>query len=717
MSKKTSNWVSAVAAICVLNACATGNQAGTAAETRQTVESRINRTDAADPTASKQASDTATTDTPVTLLPEPDDTDARLRVETEISPGTGNFINTQAARRNARSSVSASGDIVLNFENSDIREVVNTVLGDMLGVNYMVDSAVAGTVTLSTSRPMSIDQVLPTLEVLLRMNGAVLRKSDGIYSVVPDSKAFSGAISPQIGLANDRGFQLLIVPLRFISASEMQSILEPMLPESSILKVDSTRNLLLIGGALIELQQAQATVNVFDIDQMQGMSVGLFRMKNAEAESVRGELQTLLGADSDGPLAEMIQFITVSRLNALIVMSKQSRYLDEARIWIERLDRADETAGQNMYVYPVQNGRAENLAGLLSELFSGRELVGGSRAGPGSGARSPSPRAAANAPVNAASMRSAGQSAAAGNDAVTTGVGEVRIIADEENNALVIMASRADYAKIKSAVRRLDVLPLQVLVEATIVEVSLTDELSYGLQWFFHHNIGSSSKQGLGELFPLSVDPSFSYTVKGQGGDVRAVLNLLAADSRLNVISSPSLMVLDNRTATIKVGDQVPIRTSETTSLATSGTDPLITSTIQYRDTGVLLEVTPRVNPGGMVMLEITQDVNDVDLTTTSGIDSPTIIQRRITTSVAVQSGETVVLGGLIRDNESESESGVPGLRSIPGIGRLFSSKTTSSNRTELLVLITPTAISNLAEARDATEEMKRKLAGIDFDS
>ncbi len=718
MSKKVSNWVSAAAAICVLNACATGNQVGTtAAEDRQTVESRISRTDAADPAASTQASTTATTDTPVTLLPESDEADARLRVETEVSPGTGNFINTQAARRNARSSDSASGDIVLNFENSDIREVVNTVLGDMLGVNYMVDSAVAGTVTLSTSRPMTIDQVLPTLEVLLRMNGAVLRKSDGIYSVVPDSKAFSGAISPQIGLANDRGFQLLIVPLRFISASEMQSILEPMLPESSILKVDSTRNLLLIGGALIELQQAQATVNVFDIDQMQGMSVGLFRMKNAEAESVRAELQTLLGADSDGPLAEMIQFVTVSRLNALIVMSKQSRYLDEARIWIERLDRADETAGQNMYVYPVQNGRAENLAGLLSELFSGRESVGRSRAGPGSGARSPSPRAAANAPVNAASMRTAGQSTAAGSDAVTTGVGEVRIIADEENNALVIMASRADYAKIKSAVRRLDVLPLQVLVEATIVEVSLTDELSYGLQWFFHHNIGSSGKQGLGELFPLSVDPSFSYTVNGQAGDVRAVLNLLAADSRLDVISSPSLMVLDNHTATIKVGDQVPIRTSETTSLATSGIDPLVTTTIQYRDTGVLLEVTPRVNPGGMVMLEITQDVNDVDLTTTSGIDSPTIIQRRITTSVAVQSGETIVLGGLIRDNESESESGIPGLRSIPGIGRLFSSKTTSSNRTELLVLITPTAISNLAEARDATEEMKRKLAGIDFDT
>jgi len=348
------------------------------------------------------------------------------------------------------------------------------------------------------------------------------------------------------------------------------------------------------------------------------------------------------------------------------------------------------------------------LAGLLGDLFGSDDSTRRSGTGSGSGARSPSP-------MNPANQAAGSQGSGSNPDMMGAGVdSEVRIIADQENNALIIKATRADYSKIKAAIRRLDVVPLQVLVEATIVEVTLTDELSYGLQWFFDHTIDGKG-QGVGELFPLTVDPSFSYTLMDTAGSVRAVLNLLAADSRLNVISSPSLMVLDNRTATIKVGDQVPIRTSETTSLATSGDSPLVTSTIQYRDTGVLLEVTPRVNPGGMVMLEITQDVNDVDNTTTSAIDSPTIIQRRITTSVAVQSGESVVLGGLIRNNESESESGIPVLGSIPVLGRLFSSKVTSTIRTELLVLITPTAISNVAEARDATIEMKKKLAGIDF--
>jgi len=632
----------------------------------------------------------------------------------EISSGSGNFINYAAARRNATRKSTSGGDIVLNFEKTDIHEVINTILGEMLGANYVIDPAVSGTVTLATSQPLSRAELLPTLEALLRVNGVVVHEADGIYSVVPASKAMSGTMAPQVRLSGDLGYQLLVVPLRFIGATEMQSILQPLLPESGIVKVDTTRNHLLIAGTKAELEQAKATIDVFDVDQMQGMSVGLFRLENAEASDVRDELKTILGADDDGPLADMLRFITINRMNALVVVSTQSQYLDDAKTWIERLDRAGDAAGENMYVYPVQNGRAENLASLLTQLFDARGGTGvlGST---GSGLLSPSPVNPARAASGQAAMPAAAPtSARIASGAAGDMSGSVKIIADSENNALLIMASRTDYEKIRSAIRRLDVMPLQVLVEATILEVTLSDELSYGLQWFFKNGIGDS-KSGIGELFPLPVDPSFSYTVKDSSANIRAILNLLAADSRLDIISSPSLMVLDNRTATIKVGDQVPIRTSETTSLATSGTDPLVTSTIQYRDTGVLLEVTPRVNPGGMVVLEITQDVNDVDQTTTSDIDSPTIIQRRIMTSVAVQSGETVVLGGLIRNNQSESEAGVPGLRSVPGVGRLFSSKTTTNTRTELLVLITPTAISNVAEAKKSTEEMKRKLDGIDF--
>jgi general secretion pathway protein D len=658
--------------------------------------------------ATAEAADATPVEEPVTAAgADGDDTG----VQTEILNGSGSFIDADAARRNIWRPDGTEGDIVLNFEESDIRDVAKTILGDMLNANYTVDPAVTGTVTLSTSRPMSAESLLPTLEVLLGMNGAALTKTNGIYAVIPAARAPGSGLSPQLGLTSSRGYQLLVVPLEYISVTQMQAILEPLLPESSFMNVDKARNLLLIGGARVELQQAQATVNVFDVDQMRGMSIGLFRLDNADADEIRNELEAILGANDDGPLADMLQMVTISRLNALVVMSKQDTYLEEVRGWIKRLDRADESAGLNMYVYPVQNGRAENLAQLLSDLFTTGDSGGFQGSTLGSGARSPSPVSGGAAGAGAAQLPRTNNA-----DSPTSGAGEVRIIADQENNALVIMATRTDYARILAAVRRLDVMPLQVLVEATILEVTLTDELSYGLQWFFKNSL-SDFYQGGGELLPLTVDPSFSYTVTGWDGDVRAVLNLLAADAKLDVVSSPSLMVLDNRTATIKVGDQVPIRTSETTSLASSGNDPLVTSTIQYRDTGVVLEVTPRVNPGGMVMLEITQDVNDVDNTTTSSIDSPTIIQRRISTSVAVKSGESVVLGGLIRENESVSDSGVPGLRRIPVLGRLFSSRTTSTTRTELLVLITPTAISNVNEAREATLEMKNKLAGIDFGS
>ena len=268
------------------------------------------------------------------------------------------------------------------------------------------------------------------------------------------------------------------------------------------------------------------------------------------------------------------------------------------------------------------------------------------------------------------------------------------------------------------AIQKLDVLPLQVLVEATIVEVNLEDELRYGLQWFFKNSIDGKTLRGTLGRFPLTtptdLTPTGSLTLFDAAG-ARVLLDLLASDSKINVISSPTLLVQDNRTATIRVGDQVPVRTSETTN--TSGTvgedSALVTSTIQFRDTGVLLEVKPRINAGGMIALEITQEVNDVKPTTTSGIDSPTITQRRINTSVAIQSGETLVLGGLIKENNGRTNEGLPYLRHVPVLGWAFGSKGKSLSRTELVVMITPTAVTKLDEAREVTREYRSKLKDV----
>ena len=544
---------------------------------------------------------------------------------------------------------------------------------------------------------------------------------------MPLEAAPSAGLVPRLDTKQMRGYQLLVVPLRYISAAELMKILEPLKPSKGLMTVDERRNLLMVAGSQEELNNIRETVQLFDVDQLRGMSVGLFRLQSVEAGVVLKELETIFGDASGGPLAGMMRFLPIERLNALLVITPQSKYLDDAQAWIERLDRAEGGQGSSMFVYYVQNGKAETMAEVLTQLFEGKakpKTEGESGNGNGSmDTNAPPPLTPAEGEAPAAEPAPAEPVLIGpGGEGTSLAVGEVSIIADEENNALLIMATATDYDKVLKAIQKIDILPLQVLVEATIVEVTLEDELRYGLQWFFKNSIGGMrglAVLGAGRplLGPTDLTPTGSYTVI-EDGEARVLLDLLARDSKLNVVSSPTLMVLDNRTASIRVGDQVPIRTSETTN--TSGVvaepeDPsaLVTSTIQYRDTGVLLEVTPRVNAGGMITLEITQEVNDVSDTQTSGIDSPTINQRRIATNVAIQSGETLVLGGLIKEDEGRASEGLPYLRHIPVLGWLFGSQGKSKSRTELVVMLTPTAVTKLDEAREVTREYRNKLKDV----
>ncbi|WP_319781384.1 type II secretion system secretin GspD [Oceanisphaera sp. IT1-181] len=600
---------------------------------------------------------------------------------------------------------------MLNFQGSDIAEVVKTILGDILQLNYSLDDRVRGPVYLQTSRPISRDDVLPTLESLLQTHGAVLIHNNGRFEVVPATDVPSASLNPTLALAVGRGYQMLLLPLRYIGAREMEKILEPIKPRQGGVLVDDRRNMLTLVGTEDELQNIRETVGIFDVDQLKGMSVGLFRLQASSADIIADELQAIFGNEAEGPLAGMIRYLPIERLNALMVITPQERYLTDARIWIERLDRAENPRGLNMYVYHVQNGKADNLAELLTQLFDNQRRNHSNTGGP-----APLPAAVAT-DTSGITPPPPPTPQPIGLHSSNLDVADVSIIADLERNALVIMSSSADYQKVEQAIKRLDIQPLQVLVEATIVEVSLEDELRYGLQWYFRNSLGGGLR-GAGAVGALPIPSPFgggvaasaSYEIFNATG-TRALLTALASDSKLNVISSPSLMVLDNHTAVIRIGDQVPVRTSETTN---TGSDNLnTTSTIQFKDTGVLLEVTPRVNSGGMVVLDISQEVNDVAPTTTSGIDSPTITQRKINTRVAIQSGGTLVLGGLIRENKTQDSQGVPGLRHIPVLGWIFGSSGTSVRRTELVVLITPTAVINQQDARAVTQEYRKKLQSI----
>jgi len=675
--------------------------------------------DPARQTARSTTATVFTADEPVSSIinTTPDATTAAAAAE--IFSGTGSFINPPAAQ----TVEAADGAISLNFEGTPMQEVVQTILGDILQLNYVMNANISGTVSMRTTSPVSAEALIPLLDNLLRMNGGALVRTRNFYEVVPIGDSVRGVITPNTALDSTRGYQILIVPLDFIGANDMSRILEPLKSAGTTVIVDEFRNLLTLAGSQTELSNLLDTIAIFDIDQLQGKSVALFRLQHVDAQDIIEELGTIMGTNDDGPLAGVVRFSVLSRINTLLVTSTQEKYLRDAGIWISRLDQSENPQGVNMYVYYVQNGKAQNIAELLTQLFDGK-------------------RRRSLASLQADASRIASSPAASGDgtgsqSTVTAPVssldtGDVTIIADAENNSLLILASPLDYEQVEKAIERLDILPMQVLVEASIIEVTLGGELEYGLQWFFKNSAGRFNGTG-GLRIPASgvvaggtlsgtlADPiDFTYAVFDAAG-ARAILNMISSDSRIEVLSSPSLMVLDNQQATIRVGDQVPIRTMETNFVGNPVLDGgfvgnNVMSSIQYRDTGVTLQIKPRINNGGMVIMDITQRVDDVDSTTSSNIDSPTILQREITTSVAVQSGETIMLGGLIRDGKENANAGIPLLRNIPGVGALFSRRSISSAKTELLIMITPRAISNQAEAQDVTRQYIDTLRMIDFE-
>ena len=689
-----------------------------------------------------------------------------------IFPGTGNFINLREASkpsaRAAPATPAPGSGVTLNFEGASIRDVVKVVF-DTLKENYVIDPQVQGEVTVQTSRPLTQDQLLPTLEILLRESNAVLVREGNVYRIIPAAIALrQGNLTPRLSRGRV-GYGVRIVPLRYISAIEMQTIIAPFLPEGGILKADSTRNLLVLAGTSQELNSVQDTIETFDVNWLRGMSIGMFRLRNIDSQSVATELNQLLGEGSGTPIAGLVRLVPLSKLNSVLVISPQREYLREVAIWIERLDGI---GGERLYVYPIQNSRADYVAELLNGLFnlSGGDSTRGGELAPGlrgaqlssgssgssaglSGGKTSSLSGGTSSLSGGTSSLSGGASSsgglsslgnltasagnrsgsnssgsgigALGSGGPSAGMEEVRIVADADNNALLIWATSQNYERIVTTLQKIDVAPRQVLIEATIAEVTLTGNLQYGLQWFFNNEVGKNytgtGSLGLPADYTLTnalksiPTGQFSYAITDSNDIVKTLLTALASDSKVKVLSSPQVMVVDNQQATIRVGTQQPVPTGTSTvnNVTTTGG-------VTYKDTGVFLEVLPRVNSGGIVNMEIKQEVIDVGpLVDVSQAGSTAqqeraFLQRSVTSKVTVKSGQTLVLGGLIRDNRTEGQSGIPVLYKVPVIGALFGNTTEEVDRTELIVLITPRVVQSTEEIDAVTDEIKRKMRAVE---
>ncbi|RUP29015.1 MAG: type II secretion system protein GspD [Curvibacter sp.] len=676
----------------------------------------------------------------------------------------------------------ATAPTSFNFEDAPVQDVVNVLMRDMLHADFVIHPPISGTVTLATRTDVSGDQAVFLLESALQANGLqMVRDPRGVYHVgKPEVLKGIGPAVRQMepGKVLPPGTGAIVVPLQYIGANEMAAILKPMLPPDALLRVDPVRNLLVLGGSRSQAEGWLDLVRTFDVNLLKGMSVGIFPLKYVTTKEVEAALKLLsagtggsagasaapaqaapgsvatalasggLGASSNSmaaaassgvnetlPLFGAIRILTVERLNAVMVVTPRAAYLEEAKNWIDSLDKPTNNSGEpQLFVYPVQNGNAKHLASVVGGLFGGTSSgsTGNTGVAPGLTSGSAGTTLGNNSSfgnssgyggtggLGSTSSSSLGTNrstmASANSGANVTGYNlgpNVRLIADSANNAILVYASRADFNKIETALKRLDVPATQVLIEATIVEVSLTGNLSYGLQWAFNNGL-SNGRTGAGVLTTnstgviSSVAQGFTYTLKNSAGSIQAVLNALASETNVNVLSSPSLMVVDNYTANIMVGTQQPI--SGGSSVTSTG---VVTSNVQYKDTGVNLMVTPSVNSGNMVTMEINQNVTDVASVPDEVTKQYPFTQRQVTSKVAVRSGETIVLGGMIRENKSNSSAGLPILSSLPVVGALFGAKNVGNSRTELLVVITPKVVRSDQEIRDVSDELRDKMRGL----
>ena len=678
-----------------------------------------------------------------------------------ISRGTDRVLAPPSAEQLSKGVKGA--DSTFKFEETPITDVAHVILGQILKVDYVLHQPLNGNVTLATKGGVSADQAVALLEGALQANGLLMaRDSRGVYHV-GKAEALKGIVAAPRQVGNGPlppGYGTVIVPLEYIAASEMALILKPMLPPEALVRVDSLRNLLVLIGTRSQVEGWLEMVTTFDIDLLKGMSIGVFPLKYASIRDVEAALRMVTpssgtvapsgsGAAGSPPtsgsnasaapletpaLLGGVRILPIERINSIIVVTPKAARLDDIRRWIERLDQPSNTAESQLFVYPIQNGSAQHLAQVLNGIFGikpatssggdsstgvapGLSSVSAGQSGqPGgslgySGFGSGSSSGLNNNTSSTSRQPGSTTPSNANVSAVSLG-SSTRLIADELNNAILIYGSKSEYLKIEEALHKLDVPPTQVLIEASIIEVTLNDDLKYGIQWLFTDN-SSGSPNGTGVLSTVNGGvlggalAGFSYTLRNSAGNVRAVLNALAEKSLVKVISSPSLMVLDNHTAAIAVGNQQPIRSGETVS-----TGGFATTTIQYKDTGVSLAVTPSVNAGNIVTMQINQGVTDVGQVDTA-TGQRTFLQRRIDSKVAVRSGETVVLGGLIRDNTTTGKSGIPYLQDIPVVGNLFGGNNTNTARTELLVVITPRVVRSDQEIRDVSGEMRLRMKGF----
>ena len=575
-----------------------------------------------------------------------------------------------------------------------------------LKLNYIVDPKVQGVVNILTYGEMRRSDLRSLLEIVLQINGAAIVKTGPVYRILPSRNARRLPLDIRRGPQPSAspagaGRVLQIVPLNFVPAADMAELLNPYLSDGGDITYHRAANFLIITDAPANLGKLLELVRVFDSAVFGGKRVRVYAIQNSRATNLVLELESIFAGYAQASESP-IRFIPIARLNSILAISPGTGSFEEVDRWIARLDQAGLNREIRNYFVKIQNGDAVAIAGLLLKIYGGGKREEEEIFLPPEGVPAQTPQAGGAEPL-------------ARTEEIVQG--EIKIVADDQNNALIIQCSPQDFEVIEETVRELDRVPRQVLINVKIYEVVLSDELSLGVSAFLQdRNRPTVPSPSATTASFGAVSAGLNLATRALMGDTRelvAFLNAAETRSRSRVLSAPTVIASDNVAANIQVGSEIPILTSQGVVPGGTGGSSLFSNTIQNRKTGVILNVTPRINAGGWVTLAIQQEVSSPGPPPTAGIQSPSINIRSVSTQVTIKNGQTIAIGGIISETKGTSRNRVPFLGRIPGLGLLFGNTSRQTSRTELIALITPHVIEDIEQASDLTEELKSTLKGL----
>ena len=594
--------------------------------------------------------------------------------------------------------------VELAFDNADLYEVLDSTLFELYHIDYMIDPSIKAKVTFHLSGSYTRNQFINIINNILQLsNLAIVRGPGRLYKIVRRnlSPAEGNQPASRGSVRGSTGDVTRLIKLRYLSANTALASIRPFLTHGATLVPSAVTNDLIIADTPENITKAASILSLLDVPYFQDIIWRIFPVREADAQELANDLNKIVRSNGlynrPGINQVNVEILPIKTLNALLVVSRWPKMIKTIEDWLQALDHVQDK-GSNVFVYFVENGVATDLADILKQLFGGKVSENKNRT-------------TIVEPVK-------GKKSTVKNIKVTGELaGKVDIIPDEINNAIVFKAMPRDYRIIQNVLKQLDIVPRQVLINVMVAEITLSAKTEYGIEWFLKGNGGNGySIQGsldnnIGRSYdnPLGSATGFTLGVYDGVDFLRGLISALGTDSGVNILSSPNILAVDNKEATIEVGEEIPTVTGQVTD-ATSGST--VTNTIQYRKTGILLTVTPHINSSGLVKIELSQEVSDKG-EYDNALHTYSILTRRAETSLVVNDGQTIVLGGIMKSSQTAGNSGIPFLKDIPGLGLLFGGTSKENRKTELVLLLTPHVINNREDIDLITREFSQKVKQV----